>query len=320
MSKPIEPRRTLSKNMRSAFFWSLISLFLVGDLRVLCGSDTDLVSRIEPLAKAHEGRVAIAVQKFGDPVAYSLNADEPMPTASLIKFPIMVEAYYQFSEGKAKPTDVCTIQKDDMVPGAGVLTVHFSPGVTISLRDAIRLMIAFSDNTATNLVLDQIGIRPVNIRMESLGLPNTKINSKVYKRSTSSVDLTRSEKFGLGSTSPNEMLKLLTMLHENKLISPDACKEMTEHMLKCEDRDKFPRFIPAGTKFAMKTGSVSDARTIAGILSVPKANSNSKSPEFQKVAICIMTADNKDKRYGADSAGDTFIAKVLKEIFDHYKQ
>lgn len=305
--------------MRVVARLSMISLVFLCVPGVLCGSDPALTAQIEPLAKAHEGRVALAVQKFGDPIALSLNADEPMPTASLIKFPIMVEAYYQFHEGKRKPGDLCILQKDDMVPGAGVLTVHFSPGATISLRDAIRLMIAYSDNTATNLVLDQVGIRPVNTRMEALGLPNTKINSKVYKRSTSSVDLARSEKFGLGSTSPNEMLKLLTMLHENKLVSAESCKEMTEHMLKCEDPDKFPRFLPRGTKFAMKTGSVSDARTIAGILSVPKANSNAKSPEFHKVAVCIMTADNKDKRYGADSAGDTFIAKVLKVIYDHYK-
>jgi len=219
--------------MKKVTVLSCFSLSFLCVLRVLGGSSSQLATRIEPLVKAHEGRVAIAVQKFGDPVAFSLNADEPLPTASLIKFPIMVEAYHQFKEGKAKPSDLCILQKDDMVPGAGVLTPHFSPGATLTLRDAIRLMIAFSDNTATNLVLDHIGIRPVNTRMESLGLPNTKIHSKVYKRSTSSIDMARSEKFGLGSTSPNEMLKLLTMLLENKLISPEACKEMTEHMLRC---------------------------------------------------------------------------------------
>jgi beta-lactamase class A len=295
-----------------------LCIFLLCVFRVLGGSHLDLAARLDPLIKAHEGKVAIAVQKMGDSVGFTHNADQPMPTASLIKFPIMVEAYYQFQEGKCKPTDMCFLNKDDMVPGAGVLTYHFSPGASFTLRDAIRLMIAYSDNTATNLVLDHIGIRPVNARMEALGLPNTKINSKVYKRSTSSVDLARSEKFGLGSTSPDEMIKLLTLLHDNKLLSPAACKEMTDAMLKCEDPDKFPRFLPSGTKFAMKTGSVSDARTIAGLLYVPK-KSDAKNPEYHKVAICIMTADNKDKRYGAESAGDTFIAKCLKEIYDHFK-
>ncbi len=283
-------------------------------------SGDDLPAKLEELAKAHEGNVAAVVQKLGETVIFARDADVPMPTASLIKFPVMVEAYFQFHEGKVKRCDLVMLQKDDMVPGAGVLTPHFSPGATMSLRDAIRLMIAYSDNTATNLVLDHIGIRPVNDRMVRLGLIETKINSKVYKRSSSSVDLTRSEKFGLGSTTPNEMLKLLIMLHDNRLISPNVCKEMTEHMLKCEDLDKFPRFVPGTTRFAMKTGSVSDARTIAGLLSVPKAGTDAKKPDHHTVAVCIMTSNNKDKRYGADSAGDTLIAKMLKEIYDHFSK
>src|SRR5262245_52827031 len=235
-------------------------------------ADSELVSRLDALVKAHEGQVSVVVRRFGEPAVYTVNADVPMPTASLIKFPVMVEAYFQFHEGKAKPGDLVTLQKDDMVPGAGVLTQHFTPGATFTLRDAIRLMMAYSDNTATNLVLDHIGIRPVNTRMEALGLKETKINSKVYKRSTSSVDLARSEKFGLGSTTAEEMIKLLTMLHENRLIDAAACKEMTDHMLKCEDRDKFPRFLPTGAKIAMKTGSVNASRCAAGIIYVPKAN------------------------------------------------
>lgn len=291
---------------------------LIAVMMTTAAAGNDLPAKLEELAQAHEGNVAAVVQKLGEPVVFSRNADIAMPTASLIKFPVMVEAYYQFQEGKVRRSDLVMLQKDDMVPGAGVLTPHFSPGATMTLRDAIRLMIAYSDNTATNLVLDHIGIRPVNERMVSLGLIETKINSKVYKRSSSSVDLARSEKFGLGSTTPNEMLKLLIMLHDSKMISPDVCKEMTEHMLKCEDLDKFPRFLPGTTRFAMKTGSVSDARTIAGLLSVLKAGTDAKKPEHHFVAVCIMTSNNKDKRYGADSAGDTLIARMIKEVHDHF--
>ncbi len=291
---------------------------LIAVMITTAAAGNNLPAKLEELAKAHEGNVAAVVQKLGEPVVFARDADVPMPTASLIKFPVMVEAYFQFHKGMVKRSDLVSLQKDDMVPGAGVLTPHFSPGATMTLRDAIRLMIAYSDNTATNLVLDHIGIRPVNERMVSLGLIETKINSKVYKRSSSSVDLARSEKFGLGSTTPNEMLKLLIMLHDNRLISPEVCKEMTEHMLKCEDLDKFPRFLPATTRFAMKTGSVSDARTIAGLLSVPKAGTDAKKPEHHFVAVCIMTSNNKDKRYGADSAGDTLIARMIKEVHDHF--
>src|SRR5262245_61906674 len=141
-----------------------------------------LESRLRPLADAHAGKVALAVKPLaGGGAGYVLNGDEVMPTASLIKFPVMVEAYHQFAEGKLRPTDLVILQKADMVQGAGVLTYHFSPGASFALLDAIRLMIAYSDNTATNLVLDHLGIPSTNVRMAKLGLPNTRIHAKVFK-------------------------------------------------------------------------------------------------------------------------------------------
>ncbi|MFO0809820.1 MAG: serine hydrolase [Gemmataceae bacterium] len=272
-------------------------------------AEKPLADRIDKLDRLHAGKVSVVVQRFGDPVAVSINPDEPMPTASLIKFPIMVEAYEQFAEGKVKPDDMCTLQQSDKVPGSGILTDHFTPGAAFSLRDAVRMMIVWSDNTATNMVLDRVGIRNVNERMEKMGLPNTKVHSKTFKRETS-VDMERSKKFGLGSTTSNEMLKLLTLLQEKKLVSEEASKEMMGHMLKCDDHNKFPRFLPPGTKVAMKTGSVDNAKTCAGIIST-KAG---------PVAVVVLTADNKDKGYHADNAGDLFCAKVAKEVFDYYSE
>lgn len=269
-----------------------------------------LESRLAPLAQAHAGKVSVAVKHLDTGESYTLNPDEPLPTASLIKFPIMVDYYFQVAEGKLRPNELCILQSNDKVPGSGILTDHFSVGAAFPLRDAVRLMIVYSDNTATNIVLDHTGIPPVNDRMESLGLPNTKIHSKVYKRTTSSINLKRSEKFGLGSTSANEMIRLLDKLHKGELVNKTACDEMLGHLKKCEDPDKFPRFLPYGTVVAMKTGSVSDARTVAGIIYVKK----------QPVACCVMTAENKDKSYHPDNAGDLLCAKVAKEVFDYFNK
>ena len=85
-----------------------------------------------------------------------------MPTASLIKLPVMVEAYFQADEGKVKLDATGDAQKDDKVPGSGILTSHFSDGATFPLARRVRLMIVYSDNTATNLVLDKIGIPSTN--------------------------------------------------------------------------------------------------------------------------------------------------------------
>ena len=111
----------------------------------------DLESRIAPLAKAHKGKVAVAVKHLKTGEEYYFQADEPMPTASLIKLPVMVETYWQANEGKVSLNKTLTLAKEDKVPGSGILTLHFSDGATFPLRDSVRLMIAHSDKDAATL-------------------------------------------------------------------------------------------------------------------------------------------------------------------------
>lgn len=270
----------------------------------------DLESRIAPLAKEHKGKVSVAVKHLKTGEEFYLNADEPMPTASLIKLPVMVETYWQVSEDKVRLDKTLTLRKDDKVPGSGVLTNHFSDGSTFPLRDAVRLMIALSDNTATNLVLDEIGIPSTNERMEKLGLKNTKINAKVFKGSTTSIAPERTKKFGLGSTTAREMAQLLELIEGGKVVSPEACKEMMEHLKKCEDKEKMTRFLAVGTVVAHKTGSVNAAKTDAGILFLKSG----------PVALCVLTDQNKDERWVLDNAGQLLIAKMAKEVFDYFEK
>ena len=227
--------------------------------------DGGLDSRIAPLAKAHKGKVAVAVKNLKTGEEFYLNADEVMPTASLIKLPIMVEAYWQATEGKVKLDTTLTLKKDDKVPGSGILTSHFSDGATFPLKDAVRLMIVYSDNTATNMVLDQIGIPSTNARMAKLGLKETRINAKVFRADTR-IDQERGKKYGLGSTTANEMVQLLELIDAGKVVSPDACKEMLGHLKACDDKEKMTRFLPPGTVVAHKTGSVNASKTDAGIM------------------------------------------------------
>ena len=185
----------------------LTALLLFTLVPQLClGQDKTLAERLTPLAKAHRGKVAIGVKHLGNGESWFLDGDAEMPTASLIKFMIMLEVYSQVAEGKVKLSDMVTLRKEDMVPGSGILTYHFSDGATFPLRDAVRLMIVFSDNTATNLVLDRIGLDSTNKRMDAWGCPHTRINAKVFKASTTSLDKKRTEKFGLGSTTPKETI------------------------------------------------------------------------------------------------------------------
>jgi beta-lactamase class A len=270
--------------------------------------EATLESRVSPLIQAHKGKVAIAVKNLKSGEAFYYHADERMPTASLIKLAVMVETYWQAEEGKVKLDKRVTLTKQDKVPGSGILTAHFSEGATFPLNDAVRLMIVFSDNTATNLVLDQIGIPATNTRMEKLGLKNTRINAKVYKGSTTSIDPAATKKYGLGSTTAHEMVQLLELIEGGKIISPAACKAMLGHLKACDDKEKMTRYLPPGTVVAHKTGSVNASKTDAGIIYTKTG----------PVALCVLTDQNEDQRWLADNAAQVLIRKIAKEVFDHF--
>jgi D-alanyl-D-alanine carboxypeptidase (penicillin-binding protein 5/6)/beta-lactamase class A len=294
--------------MRFACPPSLV-LLLLWCLPALGQQPASLEERLAPLAKAHKGKVAIAVKHLETDVAWTLGGDEVMPTASLIKFPVLIEVYWQVLEGKLKLTDMLTLKDSDKVQGSGILTYHFSEGATFSLKDCCRLMIAFSDNTATNMVLDKIGIPSTNRRMATLECPNTRINAKVFLGSKTSIDPDRTKKYGLGSTTCNEMIKLLELVHQGKVVNKDSCKEMLDHLKKCEDKDCFTKLLPAGTVVAHKTGSVSDIKTDAGIIYIKGSG---------PVALCVLTWENEDKRYAPDNAGSVLCARVAREVYDYF--
>ncbi len=268
-----------------------------------------LESHLMPLIESHRGEVAVAVKHLETGESYRYRADIPMPTASLIKFPVMIEAYRQDAEGKIDLNELVTLNDEEKVPGSGILTTHFSEGATIPLRDMIRLMIAYSDNTATNYVLDAIGLDATAKTMEAMGFPNSKIHSKVFRRDTS-IFPERSEEFGLGSTTADDIVALLAMLHERKIVDEATSDAMFEHLLNCQDDKLFKRYLPAGTKVAHKTGAVTDARTSGGIIETPGG----------PVALCVLTTKNEDRRWAADNAGERFIARVAQEVYNHFNQ
>jgi D-alanyl-D-alanine carboxypeptidase (penicillin-binding protein 5/6) len=262
---------------------------------------------LQPAIEQHRGDVAIAVKHLKTGESYEYQAERPMPTASLIKFPVMIATYEAVENKKLSLDDRIELKADDKVPGSGILTTHFSPGTTISLRDAIHLMIVYSDNTATNLVLDKLGLSTTNESMKSLGCTDTRINAKVYRRDTS-IAPEQSQKFGLGSTSARDMIKLCELLNSGKLVSEQASKQMLEHLFACDDKQKVPRSLPAGTRVAHKTGSVNASRTDAGIMETPGG----------PIAFCILTTNNKDERWTEDNEGDLFCAEIGSAIYQYF--
>lgn len=265
----------------------------------------DLPPEIATLVERHAGEVAVAIEDVASGERLLYRADEPMPTASLIKLAVMAETYRQASAGMVDFESRVTLRDSDKVPGSGILTSHFTAGAQITLRDAVRLMVAFSDNTATNLVLDRIGLAATSQTMETWGLPNTKIHAQVFRRETS-IFPERSQQFGLGSTTANETLSLLRQIQAGSLVSSEASAAMKQHLLACEDKTKLARKLPPGIKIAHKTGAVSNIRCDAGIIEAPRG----------PLLVCVLTNKNRDQSWGEDNAADLLCAEIARAAFD----
>ncbi|HEU4720937.1 MAG TPA: serine hydrolase, partial [Gemmatimonadaceae bacterium] len=197
-------------------------------------ADTARLHRtLDSLAGAHRGIVGYAVHNVDTGERLERRGDETFPTASLIKVPILVTVFDLVEQGQLSLDDRLTLLKIDKVPGAGNLQ-FMHDGATITVRDAAWLMSVTSDNTATNLLLDRIVIRRVWAKMEKLGLPHTKVHSKVFLR-IASVAMDSSVKYGLGVTTPNEMTRLFALLADGKAVSAKPDSTMLDILAHNED-------------------------------------------------------------------------------------
>ena len=266
-----------------------------------------LSERIEPLIAKHQGTVCVAIKHLATGETFFHRPQEVVPTASLIKFPVMIEYYRQVDAGKLSGDRMVTLTQEDKVPGSGILTDHFANSSVLPLETINHLMIAFSDNTATNLVLDQIGIANVAKNMQQLGLPETQIHSKVFRRDTS-IAQDRSQKYGLGSTTAADMLSLLEQLHARKLVSPEASERMLAHLLSCDDKTKLLRFLPKEIKGYHKTGAVNESRTDAGLFETPSG----------WIAMVCLTSENQDKSWGDSNAAEILCGRIAQETYEHF--
>jgi beta-lactamase class A len=174
-------------------------------------ADTASLHRtLDSLAAAHHGVVGYTVHNLDTGERLERRGDETFSTASLIKVAILVTVFDLVEQAQLSLDDPLTLLKIDKLPGSGNLQ-FMHDGATLTVRDAAWLMTTTSDNTATNLLLDRIVIRRVWEKMEKLGLPHTKVHSKVYLR-MASVAMDSSVKYGLGVTTPNEMTRLFALL------------------------------------------------------------------------------------------------------------
>jgi beta-lactamase class A len=265
--------------------------------RTLTRADTAALHHaLDSIAGSHRGIVGYTVHNIDTGERFERRGDETFPTASLIKVPVLVTLFDLVEKGEIALGDRLIVLKVDKVPGSGQLQ-FFHDGVEVTVRDAAWFMITISDNTATNLLLDKIGIRRVWQKMEALGLPHTKVHSKTFMRHTS-VAMDSSVKYGLGVTTPNEMARLFQLIADGKAVSPRADSIMLDILARNEDHALMQRFVE-GVSAPRKTGATDAVRTECALFRLQS-----------RVVTCAMTKENADQRWVIDNEAQLTLARI----------
>jgi beta-lactamase class A len=255
---------------------------------------------LDSLSHHFHGVLGYSINNLDTGEHLSLRGDETFPTASLIKVAILVTLYDLAEKGMVSLDDPLTLLKIDQVPGSGVLQ-YMHPGMTLTVRDAAVLMSILSDNTATNLLLDKIVIRRVWQKMETLGLPHTKVHSKVFLR-IASVAVDSSVKYGLGVTTPNEMARLFEMMTNGKAVSPKADSAILDVLANNQDMESMQRTI-SGLGVPHKTGATDSVRTECALFRLQS-----------RVVACALTKQNSDTRWVVDNEAQLALGKIGEAI------
>jgi beta-lactamase class A len=264
----------------------------------------DLRPVLENRIAQHRGVVGVVVLDSHSGELLSIRGDEPFPSASVIKVPVLFEIMYRAQEGAWDLDDPLSMLELDRTPGAGILQ-HLSTPFPLTVRDAALLMTALSDNTATNLLLEKLGPRSVGERMAALGMPETRVFRKVFGNPADSFDPAGSERWGFGVTTPLDQARLLAWIHRGDAVNPDASREMLRMLRAQFYREGIPRHLPPAVEVAHKTGSISAARHDCGIVFGPE----------REYVICAMTRENEDTRYTADNEAEALIAELSVRVF-----
>lgn len=237
-----------------------------------------------------DGVMGVAIEDLTTNDHYFLHEDEVFAQASSIKIAVLANLYLQAQQGKLKLTDLYTVQSSDLVPDSDIMN-GLTPGVTrITLRDLATMMVAVSDNSATNVLIDRVGMQNVNAMLDSLRLTHTRLRRKM-------MDLQAAKEGRENISTPREMMQLLDALYHGKVLNKEATADFFK-VLSTNKSSFIPRDLPADLKIANKPGELEAVRNDSGIVFV----------EGRPYVICVMTSFLLNEREGEDAISRVSLA------------
>lgn len=292
-----------------------------------------LRDKLEQIAANLEGTLGLAVRVLKTGEEFRINDQELFPLASVFKVPLLVELFRQIEEGRFTLDTRLPLRAEDQSPGSGVLK-EFRPGAALTVWDLAVLMIIVSDNTATDMLYALIdGAKTITAAMRALGLPNTAVPFDCKALLQASVGLDpadhspaareearrrlKASAFDQGSvafrctlenncTTPADMLELLTRIERRAVVSPAACDQIIDILLRQQLNQRIPLLLPQPFKVAHKTGTLGTTRNDAGIIYLP---------DGEPVVFCAFTKGVNPQNW---RAGDLAIAEAALAVYQEY--
>ena len=289
----------------------LAGFLAVTPLGARSAEPNSLESKLRGMIRGFAGTVSVYARNLDSGSEVGIEPDRRVRTASTIKLPIACALAAEVEARRARWDERLVIRAQDKVSGSGVLA-DFSEGETISLRDAQTLMIIVSDNTATNLILDRIGADAVNDFMNSLGLTKTRSMRKIRGDGTQlkpaqgwsrEGEKPENKKFGIGASTSREMVRLLELLEQGRVVSPAASKDLLSILERQQYKDGIGR-RSGEIRIASKSGSLDALRSDVGIAYTPHG----------RIAIAITVDDMPEIDYSPDNIGGKLISDLSQVL------
>lgn len=259
------------------------------------GMSLKLEDTVKDVDRRLDGYVGVAMLDLtsGDTIFY--HADDVFPTASTIKVAVLAELYRQAEKGTLKLDDVYTVRAEDDVPDSAIFN-GLTPGLTkLTLRDLAQMVVAVSDNAATNVLIDRVGMQNVNAFLQTLSLTKTKLQRKM-------MDINAAKEGRENLATPREFMMLMEAIYRGRVVN----KQFTDDLLKLLATQKgspFQRALGENVKIADKSGELDAVRCDIGVIYATN----------RPFVLSVMTTYLKDNREGEEA-----IEEIAQSAYHYY--